>query len=306
MKKNYMLAGVTIICWSTMAPVTKALLSDLSYMGVLFFGSTIAVLFLLTKNIMQKNMRILFNYSIRQIMEQVVFGFVGIFLYTALYYFSLTKLSAQDACIINYLWPIMIIIFSAPILKEKITVRKITAILLSFTGLIIIATKGGFVNPGAGAVGLLDTLTGYFGADAFWGIAAVFTAAVCYGLFSVVNKKADYNQSVAMMIYFGVAAIASGICYIRQGDFAALSVIQIAGVVWLGVFVKGIAYFTWALALRGSDTAKISNLAYLTPFLSVIISAVFLREQIYAYSIIGLLFIIAGIGRMSFTRRGAL
>jgi drug/metabolite transporter (DMT)-like permease len=257
-------------------------------MEVLFVSSLLAFLFLFVYNLSLGNIKLLLSYPPKKIAIQAGLGFIGLFLYSALYYYGLTGMSAQDACIINYLWPIMIILFSAPILKERITLRKMTAVLMSFFGLVVIATRG---------------LTAVAGSDSLRGVAAVFAAAVCYGLFSVLNKKADYNQSVAMMIYFGVTAAASSAGFFWRASHAAPSPVQVAGFIWLGVFVNAIAYFLWALALRGSDTARISNLAYLTPFLSVIVSAVFLREQIYLYSIAGLLFIIFGIVWMSIKPR---
>jgi len=47
--------------------------------------------------------------------------------------------------------------------------------------------------------------------------------------------------------------------------------------------------------LKDCDTAKISNLAYLTPFLTIVFSAALFNEKIHIYSVMGLLFIIAGI-----------
>ena len=53
---------------------------------------------------------------------------------------------------------------------------------------------------------------------------------------------------------------------------------------------------SWTLALKGTDnTASIANLAYLTPFLSVIVSAVFLHEKIQVKAIVALIFIVGGI-----------
>ena len=47
-------------------------------------------------------------------------GFIGLFMYSALYYFGIEQLSSQEACILNYLWPIMIVLFACVILKEKL------------------------------------------------------------------------------------------------------------------------------------------------------------------------------------------
>ena len=63
-------------------------------------------------------------------------------------------MQASQAFIINYLWPIMTVIFACIILKEKITFRKMLAIILSFAGVIIVTSNGDLLNIGK------DTLAG--------------------------------------------------------------------------------------------------------------------------------------------------
>ena len=55
------------------------------------------------------------------------------------------------------------------------------------------------------------------------------------------------------------------------------------------------AFLMWALALQKGDTASLSNFVYITPFMAVLFSALFLKEEIDIYSVIGLMFIVAGI-----------
>ena len=68
------------------------------------------------------------------------------------------------------------------------------------------------------------------------------------------------------------------------------------GLLWLGIVIDAVAYLLWALALKGvENTAQIANLAYSTPFLSLLVSAIFLKEQIQLRAFIALVFIIGGI-----------
>jgi len=235
---------------------------------------------LLLFNFAQRNLRILREYTFKDIIIQVGLGVLGLSLYTALYNFGIERLSAQNANIINYLWPLMIILFSIPILKEKLTLRKTIAVLLSFFGLIIVATGGNLSGIEMGN---------------FPGVFACVGAAVCFGLFSVLNKKTNYNQFVGMMIFFGITAALSGVGFLLVGDVQPLTLTQVGGLVWLGLAGNAISYLTWALALKDGDTAKISNLAYTIPFLTIILSAVMLGENIYIYSVVGLLLIVSGI-----------
>ena len=67
------------------------------------------------------------------------------------------------------------------------------------------------------------------------------------------------------------------------------------GLIWIGFFTSAIAITSWALALENGDTAKISNLAYITPFLSLIWTSLILKEQVSIYVVIGLIVIVLGI-----------
>ena len=280
MKKNYIYAFLTVSVWSTTAAITKLLLSDIPTLETLSISSFLAFLFLFGLNLKTGNLKKLKDFSIKDYGIISGLGFLGLFLYSALYYYGLTELSSQKACILNYLWPIMIVLFSSIILKEKITVIKAIAMLSSFFGIIILSAESVF-SPSGGS---------------FFGIISCIAAAACYGLFSVLNKKADYDQNIAMMIIWLVAAVCSGILGLFTEKWIPLSGGQWLGFLWLGIVIDAIAYLLWALALKGSaDTSKIATLAYLVPFLSLVVSAILLKEQIELRSIIALIFIVGGI-----------
>ena len=212
-------------------------------------------------------------------------GFLGLFLYSALYYYGLAQLTSQEACILNYLWPIMLVIFSSIILKEKMTVAKSLAMLCSFLGIIILSSGSGSSATGHAIAGMISCIV----------------AAACYGLFSVLNKKADYNQNIAMMVIWFVTAVCAAVLGLITEEWKPIEGMQWLGMLWLGVVIDAVAYLLWALALKGDEnTAKIANLAYLTPFLSLVVSAIVLKEQITVRAVIALIFIVGGILLQSF------
>ena len=112
----------------------------------------------------------------------------------------------------------------------------------------------------------------------------------------MLNKKADFDQNITMMvIWLTVAACSFAVGPITE-EWVPIRGMKWLGILWLGVVTDAVAYLLWALALKGvRDTAKIANLAYLTPFLSVLISAVFLKEKIKWQAFIALVLIIGGI-----------
>ncbi len=285
MKKSYLYAIATVLIWATSASVAKAMLYNMPNFQVLAISGFFAFLFLFLMNTKNGTIKKMKEFSGKQLGIIVGLGFIGLFLYSALYYYGIAELSAQEACILNYLWPIMLVLFSCILLKEKLTVMKVVAMGCSFAGIVILSTGNG--SSGAG--------------NRVLGMVACIIAAACYGWFSVMNKKLDFEQNTFMMLVWLTVSISSFGLGMMTENWVPLTGSQWIGMLWLGVVVDGLAYLLWALALKGvENTAAIANLAYLTPFLSLVVSAVFLKERITARAVVALVFIIGGILIQSF------
>jgi len=279
-KKNCIYALLTVSIWSTMAALVKALLADIPNLEALSISSLFAAAFLLLINLKSGKIKTIKTYSAKDIAVMGGLGFLGLFVYSALYYYGLSQLSSQEACILNYLWPVMLLLFSCLILKERMTPMKLAAMGCSFVGIIILSS-GGLSTSGGNTV---------------LGAGACIVAAACYGLFSVLNKKADYDQNIAMMIMWLVTAVCSLVLGLLTETWVPIHGVQWLGILWLGIMADAVAYLLWALALNGSaNTAVIANLAYLTPFLSLVVSAVALKEGLPLRAVIALIFIVGGI-----------
>lgn len=280
MKKNYVYALSAVAIWSTMATAVKLVLADIPNLQALAVSSLFAFLFLLAVNIRNGKIKSIGQYTIKDYGTMSALGFIGLFVYSALYYYGIGQLGAQEACILNYLWPIMLTLFSCLLLKEKLTAMKMVAMGCSFLGIIILS------------LGNIGNSSG----NAMLGIAGCIIAAACYGLFSVLNKKADFDQEIAMMIIWLTTAICSFMLGPLIEDWVTINTVGWIGILWLGILADAVAYLWWALALKGADnTAVIANLAYLTPFCSVIISALVLKEKLQPQALVALIFIVGGI-----------
>ena len=280
MKKEYLYAGISILLWSTTATISKILLDSLNSIQILLISSFCAFITLLIINISQGKIKQLKKYKLKNYIELFFIGILGTFLYDLLFYLGIDRLKASQAFIINYLWPIMIILFACIILKEKLTFRKIISVVISFIGVIFVASDGNIF---------------YIGKNNLIGALFCVLAAISYGLFSVLNKQKNYDKFLSMMIFCFNSFILSLIYILLTKEWYIPNINQFIGLFWIGSFTVAIALTTWALALEKGDTAKISNIAYITPFLSIIWSSIILKEKISIYSIIGLLIIILGI-----------
>lgn len=278
MKKAYLLGSITVLCWSTMAPVCKSLMGTLTDMEVLFYGCTVATIVLFLMIALKGELSDLKSYGIKHSLYRCFLGFIGFFLYSALYYHGIALLPAQIACILNYLWPIFTVCFSCIILKERFSLVKFFALLLSFGGVIVVT-----FHPGDSATST-SSLIGY---------ASCLIGAALYGVFSVLNKKEGGNQLVNMFLYIGTSAVCSGICCAVVG-FSPLQGFQIPGLLWVGVVANALGYWLWAVALQMGSSASIANLAYLTPVLSLFMSHFLIGEPLYVTSFIGLGLILFG------------
>lgn len=291
MKKEYLFAGISIVFWGSTAAVSTLMMNTLSSMAIVFYNSLVAFLFLLAVLVVTRRLPLLRALRFRQVCALSVLGLLGMFAVCVFLYYGLAHLKAQQAYIINYLWPILIVVFSWLILGQKMTARKCIALILSFFGVVIVATEGSLAGLARVDVG---------------GVAACMAAACCYALFSVFNMRVQCDKFVAMFLYYGATTAASLLCLLVQGPVPALTATQWSGILWLGVLTNGLAYTTWALAMDRGDTAKLSNLAYLTPFLSLVYIFFLLHEPIRMSSYLGLVFILSGVllqvGKFSFRR----
>ena len=132
--------------------------------------------------------------------------------------------------------------------------------------------------------------------SAVTGIIACIVAAVFYGLFSVLNKKHDFNQNVFMTVSWAVSAVSAAAVGLIFEDWVMPSLKQWLIILYLGSVVYAVAYLLWCIALNGAEnTAVISNLAYLVPVLSMGVAALILGERLEPTALIALILVVGGI-----------
>lgn len=101
MGKSYIYAGITVLIWSTLATVAKIVLYDIPNFEALAFSGFSAFLFLLIINIINGSIKEMKKYKAKDYLIMTGLGFLGLFMYNALYYYGISVLSSQEACILN-------------------------------------------------------------------------------------------------------------------------------------------------------------------------------------------------------------
>lgn len=279
MKKTYIFAAAAILMWSTMPAISGLLLGELDNLTVLCISSFFATVAMLVIDVASGKLAIMRNYKLRDYLKLSLIGMPGVFLYYVFYYAGAVRLPASQAFITNYLWPIMSIVFAVILLRERMTVPKIIAVTISFAGVFTVAGD--------------DILS--LSAGSLAGTGFCLAGAVCYGLFTVLNKKSSYDKQVAMTMAMFVSFVFSLVMTLVTGKMPTVSFTQLPGILWNGVATMAVANLLWTLALAGGNTAKVSNLAYITPFLSLVWTYLILGEIPSPLSVIGLCMIVLGI-----------
>ncbi len=280
MKNPYLYAFAAIAFWSTTATVSKLLLQCFTTIQILAVCSAVAAVFLLAVNLFSGKLVRLKTYKFRDYLITAGVGMLGTFFYNMFLVLGIDKMRASQAMIINYLWPMMAVVAGCILLHEKMTLRKVIAVAMSFLGVMIVTSNG--------------NLSGFSGGNLL-GAGFCLLAAVSYGLFVVLNKRLPYESSVSMMLYYIASTAVAVICVLISGKTPVLNSLQSLGLLWIGLGDYAIAYVSWALAMKAGQTAKIANLAYITPFLSLVVAHFFLGDPITIWSIGGLVVIVAGI-----------
>jgi drug/metabolite transporter (DMT)-like permease len=279
--RAYLYAFVTILLWSTMASAFKISLNYIGYFQLLFFSSVFSCLALYIIMHFQKKTHLLLQITRKDIFSSAVLGLVNPFLYYIVLFKAYTLLRAQEAGTLNYIWPITLVLLSVPLLKQRISWLSIIAVVISFTGIIVISTEGSFTsfefkNP----VGVMLAA----GSSIFWAL---------YWIFNVRDKR-DEVAKLFLNFCFGTFYVLIP-CLIFSG-FSSVRWEGLLGALYIGLFEMGITYVLWLKALTlSSNTAKVSNLVYLSPFLSLIIIRNVIGEKILLTTIAGLTLIVAGI-----------
>ena len=279
-KKSFLAAAAAILIWGTLASTVKLLVGGMSNLQTLAISSWVAAFLFFAVNMTKKNRRQMLAYGPREYGDMVILGFLGMFAYNAFYFYGLTQLSAQEACILNYLWPVALIVFSCLILKEQFTGRKALAVALSFAGIVVV-----MIGKREGG-----------GGNLLLGSAACILAAVSYGLFSVLNKKKNLDQSITMMVAWFVSAVGGSILCTVFHAWSPMSFFQVLGLIYLGIMAQAAANLFWAIGINyAKNTALVANFAFLVPFLSVLVSTTMLHEPLSLSALAALVLIVSGI-----------
>ncbi len=280
-QKSYLFAGLTILCWGTVPTAFKIALRYQDNFQLLFISTFVSILLFAGVMLVQGKMKAIAGLTPKELLFSAILGFLNPFAYYLILFKAYSILPGQVAQPLNMIWPVILVLISIPLLKQKIGFRSIFGLLISFSGVFFISSQGG---------------KGNFSPEQIPGILLALGSSVIWAFFWILNVKDKRDEVVKLFLNFLFGFVFLLIfMFVMNKNLPALPEAWASGV-YVGIFEMGIAFIFWMKALQlSSSTDKISNLIYISPFLSLFLIHYIAGEKIYYTTPIGLALVVAGI-----------
>ncbi len=203
-------------------------------------------------------------------------GVGGIFGYHFLYFRAFALAPAVEANLINYLWPLLIVLLSPLFLSGyRLSARHVFGAALGMSG---------------GRVSLQSQyLEGYLlalGAALVWAVYSLLTKRLPRFPTGAVSLFCAVSGVLALLVHFSLFHQPDNPPALRGGEWLLL--------VWMGIGPMGAAFFAWDAALKRGDPRVIGALAYLTPLLSTLNLMLFAGQRVNELTLLAMGLILVG------------
>ncbi|MCA0406300.1 MAG: EamA family transporter [Proteobacteria bacterium] len=192
--------------------------------------------------------------ALRQPLSAWALGVVGLFGYHAAYFAALKLAPPAEVSLVNYLWPLLIVLFSGFLPGERLLMRHVTGALLGFAGVAVLAvSKGGF-SGGQWA-----------------GYALGLLAAFLWSAYSVLSRRMADVPTEAVAGFCLATALLAGAVHLAVEPRVLPSASAWVALVALGLGPVGAAFFLWDAGMKRGDIRLLGLASYATPVLSTLV-----------------------------------
>ena len=188
-------------------------------------------------------------------------GVVGLFGYHFFYFMALRNAPAVDASLIAYLWPLLIVVFSALLPGERLRWYHLAGALLGLAGCVLLVTNGGTVR---------------FRSEFMVGYLAAMACALTWSTYSVVSRKFGSVPTDTVGWFCGATAVLGLICHLLFEETVwPDGTAQWLAVAGLGLGPVGAAFFTWDIGVKRGNIKALGAFSYAAPLLSALLLILF-------------------------------
>ncbi len=181
-------------------------------------------------------------------------GIGGLFGYHALYFLALRTAPPAEAGLLNYLWPLLIVLLSSLLPSERLRAHHIVGSMLGFAGTVVL---------------LWGRLSAEFTPAQMAGLAAAFAAAFVWATYSVLSRRFREVPTDATASYCAVTSVLALLMH-RAVETPSWpeNVAAWLAVIALGIGPVGAAFFVWDIGMKRGDIRVLGAASYATPLLS--------------------------------------
>jgi drug/metabolite transporter (DMT)-like permease len=308
-----LLIGIVLTTWAATATLTTYLLQqglrpgEIVVFDIAFATITLGIITLSRR----QSRRALRQYRLRHVPAIVICGLLGVVFYNALLseaYGSNTD-NVIPYVVINYMWPLMTILFGVVVLRERTDVYIWIGGACGLLGFALIQVAQGFQSPAvtsawqSGPPGLFarEFLGALVGDATAAGCLLAFGAAVSWGLFSTLGRKwsteHQFEPLSSMFLFVLVGLVGSSAWY--WNDLRPEVVFSkwqcVAVIVAIGCVNNGVNNVLWLRVIQLGGAGRTGVVSYLTPVLALSYVAIFQRQYPSWSSLVGLALIIGAI-----------
>ncbi len=289
--KAFIYALLAVTLWGTIPTAFKIALGGLSVVtmvGITTFVSTAVLLVIMAAS---GKLALLRDTTPAEMGWSALLGLINPVIYYIILLNAYSRLPGQVAQPINMIWPIILVFFSIPLLKQRIPARSFLALAISLAGVYIIASQGAPFRPGRSDPA---------------GVMLALASSILWALYFVLNVRDRRDESVKLFTNFMFGSLYMVIIMAATGAFSFGSGWKpLAAAVYCGFFEMGITFWLWLRALHLAETTdKVSNLVYLAPLISLVLLHFIIDEPVYYTTLIGLLLIAGSILYQNRPRQG--
>lgn len=194
---------------------------------------------------------------LRQPAKVWALGVGGLFGFHALYFTSLRLAPPVEANLVNYTWPLLIVVFSGLLPGERLKPHHVIGALLGLLGAAAIVTKGRGLEVDPAHVG---------------GYLAACASALTWAGYSILSRRMGGVPTATVAGFCLATAVLSALCHLGFEETVwPRGATQWAAVVGLGLFPVGLAFFVWDHGVKHGDIQVLGAASYLSPLLSTLL-----------------------------------
>ena len=290
-RQAVLLTLLVVLFWGTAASAFKIALRQVSPYTLLVCAAAVSTCALLLILLGRDQLGQLRTLPRPVLVRAALLGLLNPFLYYLVLFTAYSLLPGQIAMALNYGWPLVLTLLSVPILGQRLGRGQLAAVGVSFVGAVLIATRGQLTHFG-----------GLSGA----GLLLAAGSTLLWALFWLGNARIGADPVVKLFVGFCTGLIVAVVCSPLFGGLVLPPPAAWPALVYIGLFEMGITFVLWLSALQlATTTARITNLVYLTPFLSLCFLRLVIGEPIHPATAAGLALIVLSLFFQEYRTRRA-